>query len=395
MILLLIVIYIAFVGLGIPDSLLGVAWPSMYQQFNLPISTANYIIILTSAGTIVSSLNSSRLIHRYGTAKLTIASTLLTSVSLLGISLSPNIWWIFLLSFPLGLGAGAIDTALNNYVALHYSASQMSFLHCFYGLGVLAGPYFMSLLLKNDFTWQNGYQIAFVIQVLITVILFSSLRLWPNNEENKLDNKTENKKVLRVKEVLKIPGVKLSCVIFIATCTIEATCGVWGSTFLVNSRFMTVANAAQGITFYYLGMFIGRFCSGIMNARLSSWTVIFIGHIFLLIGISLVFIPLQSFIVLMGLLLIGFGNSMMYPNFVFLTPINFGQKDSQSIMGIQMTASYVGTLCMAPIFGLIAQHYSTGLFPYFLLIAFLIMAFATLKLKNQVNTLNAQHKHRL
>ncbi|MDC2805110.1 MFS transporter [Leuconostoc suionicum] len=391
MILLLIVIYIAFIGLGIPDSLFGVAWPSMYQQFNLRVSTANYIIILTCLGTIVSSLNSSRLIHRYGTAKITIASTLLTSISLLGISVSPNIWWIFILSFPLGLGAGAIDTALNNYVALHYSASQMSFLHCFYGFGVLAGPYFMSVLLKNNFTWQNGYQIAFLIQVIITVILFSSLQLWPYNTEQKLDEKKENKKALRIIEVLKIPGVKLTCLIFIATCTIETTCGVWGSTFLVNSRFMTAANAAQGITFYYLGMFIGRLCSGIMNSRLNSWTVIFIGHIFLLIGIFLVFIPVQNLVVLIGLLFIGFGNSIMYPNFVFLTPINFGQKNSQSIMGIQMTASYFGTLFMTPIFGVIAQHYSTGLFPYYLLIACLIMALATMKLKNQVN----KHKHTL
>lgn len=374
--LLLIIIYIAFIGLGIPDSLFGAAWPAIYHEFNLPLAAANYVSLLISGGTIIASLISAWVINHFGTDKVTAWSTGLTATALFGFSMSGSIWWLCLFAIPLGLGAGAIDTALNNYVALHYKASQMSFLHCFYGIGVSLSPYLMAHALANNNAWRNGYRMAFYLQLGITVLLVVTLPLWQKVHDNH-KHTTGTATTLGGKAIMKVPGVQWAWVIFLGTCAIEFTCGIWGATYLVNARTMVAAHAAQVVTLYYLGITIGRFVSGIIASRVSSWRIIFGGQVILLVGIIILLLPLPVMMAGTGLFLIGFGNSTVFPNLIFLTPRNFGADISQSIMGTQMAASYVGTMLLPALFGLLAQKLGSAMMPYFILVMYFVMIVAT------------------
>ena len=263
--LLLLIIYTAFIGLGLPDSLFGTAWPAIYADFDLPISFGSFVTVTVAVGTIISSLLSARFIKKFGTDKVTAFSTLLTAIALLGFSFSPNLYYLVILAVPLGMGAGAIDVALNNYVALHYSASQMSFLHCFYGIGVSVSPYILSLVISGDSGWRYGYRIAFYIQIAITALLFATLKLW--KKTNKLNDESagQNANPLSLKETLKIPGVKSMCALFFLTCAIECSCSGWGSTFLVEYKHLSTDKAAEIVLVYFIGMAIGRFLSGILG----------------------------------------------------------------------------------------------------------------------------------
>ena len=236
---LLIIIYIAFIGLGIPDSLFGTAWPAIYSDFGLPFSFGSFVTVIVSCGTVISSIISSKVIAKLGTNKVSAYSTLLTAIALLGYSFAPNLWVMCFLSVILGIGAGSIDVALNNYVALHYSATHMSFLHCFYGVGVSVSPYILSLVIAGKSGWRGGYRITFVIQLAIAALLFISLPLWHkvHGAERNADE-TEHKS-LSLGNILKIPGVKMMCGLFIASCAIECTCGGWGSTFLVEYKHLS------------------------------------------------------------------------------------------------------------------------------------------------------------
>lgn len=383
--LLLIIIYIAFIGLGIPDSLFGAAWPAIYHEFQLPLATANYVTLLISGGTIIASLISAWVINRFGTAKVTAFSTGLTATALLGFSIVNSIWWLCLFAIPLGLGAGAVDTALNNYVALHYRASQMSFLHCFYGIGVSLSPYLMAHALAHNNAWRSGYRLAFYLQLGITILLFVTLPLW-QKVHAKHSNATAVTTTLSFKAIIKVPGVQWVWVIFLGTCAIEFTCGIWGATFLVNTRTVGAAQAAQIVTLYYLGITIGRFVSGIIASRVTSWHIIFGGQAILLMGIGMLFLPLPVVVAGGGLFLIGFGNSTVFPNLIYLTPRNFGAAISQSIMGTQMAASYVGTMLMPALFGLLAQHVGTKTLPVFILGMYFIMIGATVLLVRKLQT---------
>lgn len=369
--LLLVVIYIAFIGLGIPDSLFGAAWPAIYHEFSLPLSVANYVTLLISGGTIVASLISAWVINHFGTAKVTVFSTGLTTVALLGFSTSSSIWWLCLFAIPLGLGAGAVDTALNNYVALHYKASQMSFLHCFYGIGVSLSPYIMAHALANHNAWRSGYRMAFYLQLSITILLVLTLPLW-----KKVHFKSQHAAApvtLGFKAILRVPGVQWVWMMFLSTCAIEFTCGIWGATFLVNAKGLVTANAAQTIMLYYLGIMFGRFASGIIATRVASWHIIFGGQLILLLGIGMLLLPLPVTMAGVGLFLIGFGNSTVFPNLIYLTPKNFGAAVSQSVMGTQMAASYVGTMLMPALFGLLAQTVGSYTLPYFILGMYFVM----------------------
>lgn len=265
---LLFVIYIAFIGLGLPDSLFGTAWPAIYADFDLPISYGSFITSTVACGTIVSSIISARLIHKFGTNKVAAVSTLLTAVALIGFSFSTNIWFMILLAIPLGLGAGAIDVALNNYVALHYSAKQMSFLHCFYGIGVSVSPYVLSLVIGGENGWRNGYRIAFLIQIAICILLFASLPVWKKVSKTEDSAGAGETKSLSIRETLKIPGVKSMCALFFLTCAIECSCSGWGSTYLVEYKNMTTEQAASVVLFYFVGMALGRFLSGVIADKL-------------------------------------------------------------------------------------------------------------------------------
>ena len=378
---LLIIIYIAFIGLGIPDSLFGTAWPAIYSEFELPISFGSFVTIIISCGTVLSSVISSKIISRLGTNKVSAYSTLLTALALLGFSFAPNLWVMCFWAIILGVGAGAIDVALNNYVAIHYSATHMSFLHCFYGVGVSASPYILSLVIAGNFGWRGGYRIAFAIQLIITLLLFLSLPLWRKAHGGENESEENTHKDLSFGSVLKIPGVKMMCSLFIASCAIECTCGGWGSTFLVEYKHLPAEKAAQIIMIYYIGMTLGRFLSGVLAAKLHSWKIIKLGQIVLGLALLLLILPGGVYLCALGMFLIGLGNGPLFPNFNYLTPENFGSDISQSVIGIQMASAYIGIMVAPAVCGLLGQVFGMVIFPFYLIVFYAIMIPVTIRIK--------------
>ena len=374
--LLLIIIFIAYIGLGIPDSLLGAAWPAIYTEFGLPVSYASYITILTSCGTIISSFFSAKIIKLLGTAKITAFSTTLTALALLGFSLSGNMICLCLCAIPLGLGAGSIDTALNNYVALHYKASHMSFLHCFYGVGVTVSPYLMSFALSENNNWRGGYRIMFIIQISIAALTILSMPLWKKVGQNQPEEENTIR-TLTTKQILTTRGTKPVIGIFIFSCAIECICLVWGSTFLVEANGITADKAAGIITFYFMGMTVGRFISGLLAKRISGIKIVMAGQIITFIAIMLTLIPNSVVLSSVGLSLIGLGNGPLYPNMTHLTPQVFGRDVSQSIIGFQMALTYVGIMLTPLIFGLLAEYIGVFLMPYYLITMYALMMLCT------------------
>ena len=380
--LLLAVIYIAFIGLGLPDSLFGTAWPAIYTDFQLPISYGSFITVTTALGTILSSLMSSRLLRRFGTGRVSAVSTLLTAAALIGFSISSNIWFMMMLAVPLGIGAGAIDVALNNYVALHYSARQMSFLHCFYGIGVSISPYILSLVIAGEDGWRNGYRIAFFIQTAISALLFLTLPLWQKVTGSGEEAGETVPQPLSVRETLRIPGVPSMCALFFLTCAIECTASAWGSTFLVEYRHMAADRAAGVILLYFVGMALGRFLSGLLAKKLHSWRIIALGEIVLGVACLLLLIPGPAVLCSAGLFLVGLGNGPLFPNFNYLAPESFGREVSESVISLQMAFAYVGIMLGPPLCGLLGQAMGMFIFPIYLLCAFLVMALITISAKN-------------
>lgn len=370
---LLVIIYIAFIGLGIPDSLFGTAWPAIYTDFGLPISFGSFVTVIVSLGTIISSVISGKVIRFFGTKTVSAFSTLLTAVALIGFSLSPNLWIMCLLAVPLGIGAGAIDVALNNYVSLHYSATHMSFLHCFYGVGVSVSPYIMSLVISGNLGWRGGYKIAFILQAAITALMFFTLPIWEKvHPEKNVDSQKENTK-LSFGEIIKIQGVKLMCLLFFTSCAIELTCGGYGSTFLVEYKGISADRAATVIMIYYIGETLGRFLSGVLASKIHSWKIINYGVIILGTALVLLLLPSHAYISAVAMFLIGLGNGPLFPNFNYLTPENFGNEVSQSVMGIQMASAYIGSMLSPVICGILGQKIGMVIFPVYLLMFYIIM----------------------
>lgn len=385
--ILLIIIYIAYIGLGIPDSLLGVAWPAIYREFGLPVSTVSCISLLISVGTVISSLLSARVINKFGTGKVAAVSTSMTAIALLGFSLSNNLLWLCLSAIPLGLGAGAIDAAMNNYVALHYSSKHMNFLHCFYGIGVSFSPYLMSMALSNQSDWRNGYQNVFYFQLAISMICIISLPLW-NRIKESVHVQEEKTHPLKLSELVKIPSVRWVWGAFIGLGAMESLCAVWTSTFLVNAKGMASYHAAKVIMIYYIGMTLGRLLSGILADKLSSWKLIKIGQFITILAILLLLLPLSLESSILGLFLIGLGISPIFPNLIHLTPENFGKNLSQSVMGTQIAACYAATILTPSFFGLIAELFGVNLFPLTLFIAFIVMLFSIICLTRKLKKSN-------
>lgn len=383
--LLLIVIFIDFIGLGIPDSLFGAAWPAINSDFGLPISAANAVTVTMTVCSIISSLMSAKLTEKFSTSKIAAVSTALTAVGLFGFSISKNIYMMFFFTLFLGFGAGAIDAALNNYVAVHYRASHMNFLHCFYGIGVTLSPYLMSLALKNR-SWQSGYRLAFIIQLVISIIAFASLPLWQKNGRlsESSDEKSEKSSFA---ELVKLPEIKSTWLVFFGSCALEYVSGTWSSSFLVNSRGITVDRAAFFVTVYYGGIALGRFLSGIFSSKLKPQQIISIGTILIIPAIVLVSQPFIPNLIAVGMFLIGLGNGPLYPNMVHLTPIRFGAQRSQAVMGSQMAAAYIGILSMPTLTGFLAQKFSTDIFPYCLAVLYGIMLISLIA-TNMVKTTN-------
>lgn len=374
--LLLLIIYIAFIGLGLPDSLFGTAWPAIYADLGLPFSFGSFITLLTSTGTIISSLMSDTVINRFGTHKVTLISTALTALAILGISLTGNMLFFCLFAIPLGLGAGAIDTALNNYVALHYTPAQMSFLHCFYGIGVTLSPFILSILLQGQYGWRGGYFTVFLLQLAITLMLLFSKPLW--KQDGPVNSESQEIITLSARNVLKLKGIFPTLTLFFTSVALEMTCGAWGATYLVENLGMSSPNAASTIMFYFIGIAVGRFLSGLLASRYSGWTIIHISMILLLTALLILVLSKSVLLVTLAFLLIGMGNGPMFPNLSYMTPQKFGQQNSTSVMGIQLAVSNTAMMLMPALFGLMAKWLSMNLFPYFLLACYAGMVFAYL-----------------
>ena len=382
--LLVIIIFATYVGLGIPDSLFGTAWPAIYTEFNLPISYSNFVTGLMYMGTIVSSLLSARLTKKLGTPLVVAISTALTAIALFGFSVSKNMIMLCLFSIPLGLGAGAIDNVLNTYVALNYKATHVNFLHCSYGVGVALSPFLMSLALKNSNNWQGGYRIMFFFQLALTVLCFLSIPIWKKVKEQKAEE--DETRVVSIPELLKIPIARASLVIYYSSCAIESVCLAWGSTFLVNSKGLTPDKAAGMITFYFIGMTLGRFISGLIANKVSPKRIIVFGETVVLFAIILTFFQNPT-LATVGFFFIGLGNGPVFPNMTHLTPIHMGRDISQSFIGLQGAVAY-GSILISPItFGLLAEKLSTDIFSIFQIVALIITIVATaMMLKHSKST---------
>lgn len=377
--LLLIVIYIAFIGLGVPDSLFGAAWPAIYAEFDLPVSYATFVTLTCAVCTFLSSLVSGRVINKFGTYAVTAVSTALTAAALLGISFTGSFWFIILLAVPLGFGAGAIDSGLNNYVALHYNAMQMNFLHCFYGVGVSLSPYLLSFALSGSGGWRGGYRWIAFLQIAITAIMVLSLPLWRRHKAGMSPaEQEETPKTLSMKELLKVKGLPAVWIMFFTAVGIEMCCGQWGSTFLVEHKHMDVDVAAKIVTFYYLGIAVGRFVSGLLSVKLSCKQLILLGVVSVGIALVVLGLPFGPTVAAVGLFLCGLGISPIYPNLMHLTPIVFGRDVSQSVMGTQMAAGCLGGMLAPALFGQIAQHIHVGLFPYYMGLFFVCLVISYL-----------------
>ena len=385
--LLLALIYLAFISLGLPDALLGSAWPTIYPAMNLPISYAGIVSMIISIGTIISSLNSSRLINRVGTGLVTVISVAMTAVALFGFSFSSQFWMLCIWAIPYGLGAGAVDAALNNFVALHYKSRHMSWLHCFWGLGAAAGPYIMSYSIAVKNRWETGYTIVALLQGVLTIILIFSLPLWKTKDED--INKGNKGKVrnLTIPEALKIKGVKQILLAFFAYCALEATAGLWASSYLVIHRGINADIAAGWASMFYVGITIGRFVNGFITEKFGNRNMIRIGLLIMGIGIITILLPVNSaYMTLVGLLLVGLGCAPIYPSIIHETPRNFGAENSQAIIGIQMASAYTGITLMPPLFGFLIKYISISIYPLYLSIFLIIMLFMTERLNKIVDS---------
>lgn len=372
---LLIVIYAVFVGLGIPDSLFGAAWPAIYGDFGLPVSLGSVVTMVVSCGTIASSLASATVINRFGTGRVTAVSTALTALALLGFALAPSYLWLCVFAVPLGLGAGAIDTALNNYVALHYKASHMNFLHCAYGVGITVSPLIMSVALAAG-SWRAGYLGATACQVAIALLTVAVLPLWGKvyGSSEVAGEEAVVPRTVSPARLLRRADVRLACLVFLGSVAIEAICNTWAASYLVNARGMGAGDAAGMVTVYFVGMALGRFLSGLLANRFTSKQLVGFGQLVTLAAIVSLLMPLPLSAAPAGLFLVGFGNSPLYPNMLHLTPRLFGRDLSQSVIGVQMAASYVGSLAIAPLFGVLGQAFGFWLLP----VALLVLSLAVL-----------------
>jgi fucose permease len=369
--ILLIVIYLSFISLGLPDSLLGSAWPSMYNGLKVPLHYAGYISMIVAGGTVISSLFSERLIRRFGTGIVTAVSVSMTAAALFGFSVSSAFMLLCLCAVPLGLGAGSVDAALNNYVALHYKAKHMSWLHCFWGIGASLGPIIMSSFLIQKNLWNLGYRTIGIIQVSLVFILFITLSLWKKNKLQQAQEQNEQHRGITFKELFHVAGVKPILVAFFCYCSIETTTGLWGASYLVMVKNISPEKAAQWISLYYIGITFGRFISGFLTIKLTNRKMVRLGQGLIACGIITLLLPLSSML-LPAFFLIGLGCAPIYPSLLHETPKNFGSEKSQAIMGIQMASAYIGTTFMPPLFGRLASYMSFNLFPVFIFIVLII-----------------------
>lgn len=371
--LLLAVIYAAFISLGLPDALLGSAWPIMHAQMNVPLSYAGVVTFVIAMGTVVSSLMSDRLTLKLGAGRVTVLSVGLTALALLGFSLSTEYWMLLVFAIPYGLGAGSVDAALNNYVALHYSSRHMSWLHCMWGVGASIGPSIMGwVLTANQTAWPMGYRIVGCIQIALTLVILLSLPLWKGRTSGPSGEKV---KPMSLRELVLLPGAKEIMVTFFCYCAIESTAGLWASSFLTFHHGLDPETAAACASLYYIGITVGRGVNGFIAERFSDTRLTRLGFLLMGVGAIVLLLPLGRIAAMAGLIILGVGSAPVYPCIIHATPIRFGREKSQAFIGVQMASAYTGSTLMPPIFGLIANHISVGLYPAYMTLLLLLMAF--------------------
>lgn len=377
--LLLALIYVSFISLGLPDSLLGSAWPQMQESLGVSLSLGGVISFLITASTILSSLMSHQVIQRFGTGAVTMCSVALTALALFGFSLSNSFFALCLWAIPYGLGAGSVDAALNNFVALHCKAKHMSWLHCFWGIGATGGPYIMGLCLSRGMGWQAGYRTISFLQMALTLILLLSLPLWKKQELPLSGGETVRPQTPQWGKLLKRPGVKAALTAFFFYSALELTTGLWGSSYMVAVRGISAETAAKWISLFYLGITAGRFFSGFLTLRFSDDAMVRLGEGTAIVGILLILLPLHNLFLCLGLILTGLGCAPIYPSLLHATPQRFGKSLSQSLMGTQMAISYLGSTTMPPVSGFLSEKISMGLYPVLLLVFALSMTVLTEK----------------
>ena len=369
--LLIVMIYIAFISLGLPDALLGAAWPIMQGELSVPVSYAGILSLIISTGTVISSLLSDRMTKWLGCGKVTAISVAITAVALFGFSCSDSYWILCLWAIPYGLGAGSVDTALNNYVALHYASRHMSWLHCMWGIGASVGPYIMGWALSGGMTWNAGYQYVALLQTMVVVLLILSLPAWKRPAAS--ENVDAPKKALTLPQIFGINGAKQVMLMFFCYCAIEQTAGLWAASYMVKKNGISAEDAASFASLFYIGITVGRLISGFVTMKLNDRQMIRLGMGILGFGIVVLLLPMGMAATVAGLLLLGLGCAPIYPCVIHSTPDYFGAENSQAVIGVQMASAYVGICLMPPLFGLIANHISVSLLPVYLAVILVLM----------------------
>lgn len=375
MLILLAIIYLAFISLGLPDSVLGSSWPMMSQELNVSLEFAGIVSIVVTLATVISSLYSTKMINHLGTGKVVVISVLMTSLALLGFASSYHIFTLILLACVLGLGAGAIDAALNNFVALHYKSKHMNYLHSFWGVGATAGPLIMANYLTIESGWRYGYATLATIQFVLVAILITTLPLWKKVTliSTDLPDTVEKEASTSNKDALKIGGVKTQLVLFCSYCSLEVSTGLWAASYLTQAKGISASDAAFWTAIYFLGITVGRLLCGWLTSKINEQQLIQIGLWIILFGIVMLLLPLPTNLNQIALLFIGLGCAPVYPNTIHLTPKRFGHKTSQVVIGLSMATAYTGMTIISPLIGLVMANISFSLFPYLLLILCLIM----------------------
>ena len=370
--LLLPIIYLAFISLGLPDSLLGSAWPSMYPLLGVPVSHAGILSMIISFGTIVSSLNSDRLTRALGAGRVTAISVGMTAAALFGFSISTQFWMLCLWAVPYGLGAGSVDAALNNYVALHYESRHMSWLHCMWGIGTMVSPMVMGRVLAGGGPWTAGYRYIALFQIALTAVLFLSLPLWQTpadagaGEEFTPEHRT-------ISELLKVPGVPEVMLCFAFYSGVEGIAGMWAASYCTLTRGLDAMTAASWASLFYVGITVGRFFSGFLTMKFNDQQMIRMGQLLNAVGIVLILLPFGNALLPVGLVVAGLGCAPIYPSIIHETPSNFGKNLSMSMTGLQMAAAYTGSTLLSPLFGVLAQNITMKLYPFVLLLMLVLM----------------------
>ena len=363
--LLLAIIYLSFISLGLPDGLLGAAWPTIYPELSVPVSYAGILFAIISGGTVVSSLLSDQLTFRLGTGRITVLSVCMTAAALFGFASSDSYWMLCLWAIPYGLGAGSVDASLNNYVALHYTSRHMSWLHCMWGIGATVGPYIMGAVLSGGGHWSGGYRTVGFIQLALTAMLFLSLPLW--KERTKTEDGSAAKP-LPLKAVISIPGAKQIMVTFFCYCALEQSTALWASSYLALYKGVPADTAAFFASMFFIGITAGRALNGFLTMKFTDTQLIRMGQAVILSGICAMLLPLGERAAIAGLILIGLGCAPIYPCVIHSTPEHFGAEHSQALIGVQMASAYIGNCLMPPLFGLIANHIHVALLPVYLLL---------------------------